>query len=305
MDHLRLRASFAIARLALGSAQPLSSMPNLLALFPSLLRFLLVYQKRVKSGGRIFQRLACKQASEDASFNDDKVPCNTPKGYTESRCVSLCEGMTSSSTDNGDAFMSSGEYVRDHGSLLSLQPWIFRTGDYQRDEELVKPNDDCSEKYGYEMDGFMYNSLPEISPQSVSLGYACGRGRRSLRTRRSHCNSIKPLSSTKNCLIPQLYDANFEIEEFVFSITFDTGMDKGNMKNVPGVSPLPELRTPKRKSRETPNNNLGPFNSQISHMISHQKVLLCHPCRGIKFNLLWGSTCHLECHMDIYINCSF
>ncbi|CAL9088595.1 unnamed protein product [Musa textilis] len=263
-----------------------------------------VYQKRVKSEGRIFQRLACKQAPEDASFNDDKAPCNTPRGYTESSCVSLCEGMASSSTDNGDAFMSSGEYVRDHGSLLSLQPWIFRTGSYQRDEELVKPNDYCSEKCGYEMDGFMYNSLPEISPQSVGLGYACSRDRSSLRTRRSHRNSIKPLSSTKNCLIPQLYDANFAIEEFVFSsfpssatpglrpfivtdeskiinkssfgstgITFDSGMDKGNMKNVLGVSPLPELRTPKRKSRETPQDKVGPSNSRRSDMISHKKGL--------------------------------
>ncbi|XP_018680406.2 uncharacterized protein LOC103982908 isoform X3 [Musa acuminata AAA Group] len=262
-----------------------------------------VYQKRVKSGGRIFQRLACKQAPEDASSNDDKVPCNTPRGYTESTCVSLREGMASSSTDNGDAFMSSGEYVRDHGSLLSLQPWIFKTGSYQRDEELVKPNDDCSEKCGYEMDGFMYNSLPEISPQSISLGYACGRGQSTIRARRSHRSSIKPLSSTENCLIPQLYDANFEIEEFVFSsfpssttpglrpfivtdeskivnkssfgstgITFDSGMNKGNMKNVTGVSSLPELRTSKRKSRETPHDIVGPSNSRRSHMISHQKA---------------------------------
>ncbi|XP_065004383.1 uncharacterized protein LOC103982148 isoform X2 [Musa acuminata AAA Group] len=259
--------------------------------------------KRVESGGSIFRRLICKQATEDASSNEDKVPCNTPRRSVGSRTDSSFEGMASGSSVNGDNLMSSGRYVRDHGSLLSLQPWIFRKGNYSTGEETGKANGKCSENCRYDMDGFMYNSSAEFSPLSVSLGHSCGRGRSSLRTRRPRQHSIKPLSSLENCLVPQIYSENFEFEEFVFSsfpspaapalrpfvitdgskiiskssfgdmdIPFGNGIQERNMKRVMGVSSLPEPRTPKRKSRETPDEKLESFNSQRSCRGCHQKV---------------------------------
>ncbi|CAL9090329.1 unnamed protein product [Musa textilis] len=259
-------------------------------------------QKRVESGGSIFRRLIRKQATEDASYSEDRVPCNTPRRSVESRTDSSFELMASSSSVNGDTFMSSGRYVRDHGSLLSLQPWIFRKGNYLRDEETGKANGKCSEKCRHDMDGFMCNSSAEFSPRSVSLGHSRGRGRSSLRTRRPHQHSIKPLASLEHCLVPQIYSEDFEFEEFVFSsfpspaapalrpfvitdgskiisksnfgdmdIPFGSGIQERNMKRVMGVSSLPEPRTPKRKSRETPDEKLESFNSQRSCRGSHQK----------------------------------
>ncbi|RRT37081.1 hypothetical protein B296_00048090 [Ensete ventricosum] len=243
-------------------------------------------QKRVESGSSIFQRLICKQATEDASSNEDKVPCNTPRRSVESTTDSSFEGMASGNSVNEDTFMSSGRYVRNHGSLLSLQPWIFRKGNYLRDEETGKANGECSEKCRYDMDGVMYNSSVEFSPPTVSLSHSRGRGRSSLRNRRPPQNSIKPLSSLENCLVPQIYSKNFEFEEFVFSpfpspaqpalrpfvitdgskiiskssfgdmdIPFGSGIQEGNVKRPMGVSYFPEPRTPKRKSRETPDEN--------------------------------------------------
>ncbi|RWW20119.1 hypothetical protein GW17_00015787, partial [Ensete ventricosum] len=259
-------------------------------------------QKRVESGSSIFQRLICKQATEDASSSEDKVPCNTPRRSVESTTDSSFEGMASGNSVNEDTFMSSGRYVRNHGSLLSLQPWIFRKGNYLRDEETGKANGECSEKCRYDMDGVMYNSSVEFSPPSVSLSHSRGRGRSSLRNRHPPQNSIKPLSSLENCLVPQIYSKNFEFEEFVFSpfpspaqpalrpfvitdgskiiskssfgdmdIPFGSGIQEGNVKRPMGVSYFPEPRTPKRKSRETPDEKLDSFNSQRSCRGSHQK----------------------------------
>ncbi|WOL07763.1 hypothetical protein Cni_G16511 [Canna indica] len=258
-------------------------------------------QKSAKSGGSIFHRLAYKQAAEDCSLNDDKVPHNISIRSMESTADALSDGISSSSV-NGDAFVNSGDYVRDHGSLLSLQPWIFKKGNHLRDEEILNVNGMCSEKCEYATDCYMSNSLPKISPQSVSLGYAHARGQSYLRTRRSRRSSNKTFSSMDNCLIPQLYNENFEIEEFVFSsfppstrpglrpfvvtdgsniiskssyvpvdVSSEIGMDKVKMEKVSGVSPLPKLRTPKRKSRETPHEKLGSSNIQRARKVTHHK----------------------------------
>lgn len=274
-------------------------------------------QKGDDSGGGIFRRLLYKQAAADAYINEHNVPCNTPRRSEESGADASFVGVTSSSRVNGDAFVSSEEYVRDPGSLLSLQPWVFRKGNYSRDDEIQKVNGGCSEQCSSEMVGFMYKSLAEISSTSASLGNMHGRGRSSLRTRRSRRRSIKPVSSMRNCLIPQLYNQNFEIEEFdlnpfpspsapalrpffvtdgnkiiskssfgEITVPFDSIMNKGVMKNVTEISPLPELRISKQKSSATPRG--GPsFNSQRSNMLSLHKGIplrahvLCSLMRAI------------------------
>lgn len=115
----------------------------------------------------IFPKLIPKQITgEDFPFEKEVVPCNTPT--SSSRYHNAANGTNSKDSD---------EYVRDMGSILSLQPWIFR-----------KEN---------------------------NLGIRYGRSKSNLRARRGRRNSIKPLSM-ENCLIPQLYDENFEFEEYVF-----------------------------------------------------------------------------------------
>nr|CAD1819436.1 unnamed protein product [Ananas comosus var. bracteatus] len=209
-------------------------------------------QKRPESGSNIFRRLICRQISVILSP------------------------------------IKRSEYVRDPSSILSLQPWIFKRENSQINEENMDPNGDFSDKYAYEMNGFTDASMAEASPRSVSLGYSSGRGQSSLRSRRSRRNTTKPLTSMENSLIPQLYNENFEIEEYVYSsfsspravaarpfivtdgskiisksgyepsvVPFNFGLRKDNEVDslrvkVPlfGFSPLPELRKMKRKSRE-------------------------------------------------------
>lgn len=259
-----------------------------------------VNQKDVKSGGSIFQRLVCKEAKENSSSNDDKVPYNTSRRSVESTAYALFEEFAPNGV-TGNALVNSEAYVSDHGSLLSLQPWIFRKGDCLRDDETMKENGECSIFCAQQRNGFMFNSLAEVSPQSVSLGYKHGRTRSSLRSRRHHRNSVKPLSSMENCLIPQLYKDNFEIENFVstsfpssttspFVITdgskiisklsyeainldFGSGIDKDSEKSVTGAS-LPGLRTPKRKSREIPHKKLDSISSQRLKKLAHHEGII-------------------------------
>ncbi|XP_042474016.1 uncharacterized protein LOC122056236 [Zingiber officinale] len=232
-----------------------------------------VNEKIVNSGCSSFQKFSSKRDEERSSV-DDLV--------------------------NGDCLMNPGEYVSNHGSILSLQPWIFRKGSYLKDKEMTKANGDHFEIIGSEMDVFSNNSLAESSPRNVNLSYKSGRGQSSLRNRSSRCKSNKPLSSLEDCLIPHLYNENFEFKEFDFSssstlssmrplvvtdgnkiirknsyepvdVNFYSGIDNTNMENISGVSPLPGLRTPKRKSRDILPDKLGPSNTRRPRRLIHRK----------------------------------
>ncbi|KAG6498268.1 hypothetical protein ZIOFF_046180 [Zingiber officinale] len=232
-------------------------------------------QKIVNSECSIFQKFASKRDSEHSSVED---------------------------LVNGDSLMNPREYVRNHGSLLSLQPWIFRKGSCPKDKEMMKVHGNHYEITGNGMDDFSNNSLIESFP-SVNLSFTHDRGQSSLRSRSSHRKSTRPLSSLENCLIPHLYDENFEFEEFAFSsfpsstlsstrplvvtdgnnviskssygpadINLHSGADNTNMKSLFGVSPLPEFRTPKRKSRQTLPHKLDPSNTRRPQRLAHHKV---------------------------------
>ncbi|KAG1368646.1 hypothetical protein COCNU_14G011140 [Cocos nucifera] len=263
-------------------------------------------RKRFESGGNIFHRLIRRQTAEDSSSGNDKVPCNTPRKFLESRVNAPLEGMASSSGFQGDTLMSSDEYLRDHSNLLSLHPWIFRKD--QIGEKVVKVNGEFSDKSGYEMNRFSNASLVDVSPINVSLGYGHGKGRRTLRSRRSRRYSVKPLTSIEICLVPQLYEENFEIEEYVFSslsppsgqaakpfvitdgnrvisksshehlgnncLHKDVAVSSGVKETVVGVSPLPDLKRLKRKSREMQHGRLVSSNSQRSCKFSHSQESL-------------------------------
>jgi hypothetical protein len=125
------------------------------------------------SRSSIFPKLIPIQITgEDFPFEKEEVPCNTPT--SSSRYHNSANGTNSKDPD---------EYIRDMGSILSLQPWIFK-----------KEN---------------------------NLGLGNGRNKSALRARRGRRNSIKPVSMA-NCLIPQLYDENFEFEEYVFGSLLTT-----------------------------------------------------------------------------------
>lgn len=269
-------------------------------------------RKSFESGGNIFHRLIQRQTAEDASSGSDRVPCNTPRKFLDSRINAPFDEMASTSGIKGDTLMSSGEYLRDHSNLLSLQPWIFRKDSTQIGEKGVKVNVVFSDKAGYEMNRFSNASLVDVSPISVSLGYGHGKGRRTLRSRRSHRYSVKPLTSIETCLVPQLYEENFEIQEYVFSsfsppsapaakpfiitdgnrviskssheplgnngLHKDVAVSSGVMETVVEVSSLPDLKKLKRKSREMRHGRLVSSDSQKSCKSPHSQGSIINLC---------------------------
>ena len=66
---------------------------------------------------------------------------------------------------------NSNELVKDHSSLLSLQPWIFRKEIFEHDEDERKVNGDFSDTLNRLADALQ----GELSSRNVNLGY--GRGK--------------------------------------------------------------------------------------------------------------------------------
>ncbi|XP_072989095.1 uncharacterized protein [Typha latifolia] len=262
-------------------------------------------QKRMESGSNIFRRLICRQASGDLSLDTEKVPCNTPKSSLGSRADGSLNKMTSNSATNATGF--SEEYVQDPSSILSLQPWIFKMDDSHINKENMNLSGGFSGRCGNQMNGFVDTSAVEVSPKCIKLGYGSARGRSFIRSKRSRRSSVKPLFSMENCLIPQLYNEKFEIEEYVFSsfsspttsmrpfvvtdgskiiskssyeplsASVDTILQEVDressrvVETVVGMSPLPEIRKSKRKSRDIQHSRLGISNSQRMTKYSHSQ----------------------------------
>lgn len=277
--------------------------------------------KSFESRASIFRRLVHKHTSEDVSSGNDKVPHNTPRNSLESRAKAPLEGTASSSGVEGDTLMSSREYVRDHSTLLSLQPWIFRKDSTQIGEDRVVG--EFSDKSRYEMNRLSDASLVDTAPWSVSLGYRHGRGRSTLRSRRSRRYSVKPFTSMETCLVPQLYNENFEIEEYLFGSlsspsaqaakTFvitdgsriisksshehlgnnglhkDVGVSSGERETTIGVPSLPELKRLKRNSSEAQHGRLASSSSQRSCKFPHSQDSLDGPlifCLGVSIGVI-------------------
>lgn len=259
--------------------------------------------KIVASGCNTCQKLASKRDAEDYSVKDDKLPCKTPVS-TEFTVDALSHRMVPRPV-NGVSLINSAEYASHRGSLLSLQPWIFRKESYLRGKEITKVVEDYSKLREREMDGLLNNLLRESASSRVNFSHAHGRGQSCLRSRCSCRGISKPLSSMEDYLIPQLYNENFETEEFVFGSVrssttsgirpfvtdgskiiskscygpvdnnFDNELDnKISMKSVSGVLPLPPLRTAKRKSRETPHEKLVHSNTIGPLKFAHHKGIV-------------------------------
>ncbi|KAG6491915.1 uncharacterized protein LOC122000959 [Zingiber officinale] len=256
--------------------------------------------KIVSSGCNTLQKLASKRDAEDYSVKDDKIPCKTPVS-TEFTVDVLSHGMVPRPV-NGVSLINSAEYVGHRGSLLSLQPWIFRKASYLRDKEIKKVAEDCSKLSEREMDDLVNNLLRENTSRRVNLSHAHGRGPSCLRSQCSCRGTSKPLSSMEDYLLPQLYNENCESEEFLFSSipssttsdirpfvtdgsniistscsgpvdnNFASELDnKTYVKSVSGVLPLPKLRTAKRNCRETPHEKLVHSNTIEPLKFGHHK----------------------------------
>jgi hypothetical protein len=222
-----------------------------------------------------------------------------------------------SGSQNTDS-VSPSEYVRDPGSILSLQPWIFRKSDCHNNGEMIGSRVVGKGKNLF--DGFRDSQAVEVSPRSPSLGSGCVRGCGALRSRRYCRHMIKPLAETENSYIPQLYSENFEIEECTFApvpspasmspfvvtdgrrvisklcyelVPFNIVFGKEECLNgsrIPGsligIAPLPELKKLKKEGREPHNAILGLSGTRRSSKAPEQAGNLAS-CYKSNFILLW------------------
>uniref|UniRef100_A0A453JWZ7 Uncharacterized protein n=1 Tax=Aegilops tauschii subsp. strangulata TaxID=200361 RepID=A0A453JWZ7_AEGTS len=243
--------------------------------------------KNAEMGNDVFRRIILNQVGRDIGLEEENVPCNTPRNSVHSRFGgSSAKFGASTSGSTGVESVSPGEYVRDPGSILSLQPWIFKRSSTKNNEEMVVPSGGRVVGRGKNLvDGFRDGSTTEVSTRSPGLGSGPGRGRGALRSRRPQRHFINPLVATENSYIPQLYDENFEFEECTFApvpspasarpfivtdgrriisksryepvpVPFDIGFDNEECRNgskvpesVVGIAPLPELNKSKRGSQ--------------------------------------------------------
>lgn len=260
----------------------------------------------------VFCRMTVNHNVGDIDFDEENVPCNTPRNSVHSALGgSGSSGRAVASTSGGHNMdsVSPGEYVRDPGSILSLQPWIFRRSGSQNNEERIHTSGSKAFTAGKNLvDCFRDAQAVEVSTRSPGLGSGPGRACGALRSRRSRRNLMKPLVRMDNSYIPQLYSDNFEIEECVFApvpspasarpfivtdgrriisksryipvpVPFNIGPDKEECRDnsmfpgsVIGIASLPELNKLKQE-RESHTVRLGLSGSQRSSKSYGQTAL--------------------------------
>ncbi|CAD6258465.1 unnamed protein product [Miscanthus lutarioriparius] len=264
--------------------------------------------KNGEVGNNVFCRMILNQIAGNLGLDVENVPCNTPRNSVHSAFCGSSGGRavaSTSSSHNTDS-VSPGEYVRDPGSLLSLQPWIFRRNGSQNYGEHVL----ASAKGKNLVHVLREGQAVEISPRSPGLGSGPGRGCGALRSRRSRRNLMKPLVPMDNSYVPQLSSENFEIEECTFApapspasarpfivtdgrriisksryeqvpLPFNIGSDKEECRGtsvMPGslirIAPLPDLKKLKHESRNSHDARLGLSGSQRTSK-SHEQAGLC------------------------------
>lgn len=257
--------------------------------------------KNGEVGNNVFRRMILNQISGDLGLDVENVPCNTPRNSVHSAFGGSSGGraVASTSVSHNSNSVSPGEYVRDPGSILSLQPWIFRRSGSQNYGEIASGSKAIGKGKNL-VDVFLEGQAVEISPRSPCLGSGPGRGSGALRSRRSRRNLMKPLVPMDNSYVPQLYNENFEIEELTFApapspasarpfivtdgrriisksryepvpLPFNIGLDNEQCRgtsmmpgSVIGMATLPELKKLKHETKDSHNARLGLSGSQRS-----------------------------------------
>ncbi|GJM95359.1 hypothetical protein PR202_ga12084 [Eleusine coracana subsp. coracana] len=260
------------------------------------------HSKNGETGSNGYHRMVANQIAGGFVLDEVNALFNTPRNSVHSKFIGSSGRAAACTTGsrNTDS-VSPNEYVRDPGSILSLQPWIFRkSGSLNKEETIIGKGKNL-------FDGFHNGHAAEVSPRSPGLGSGPRRGCGALRSRSSRKHLIKPLVQTENSYIPQLYSESFEIEECTFApvpspasvrpfivtdgrrvisksryepVPFNIGFDKEECLNgsripgsVIGIAPLPELKKLKKEGRELHNARRGLPDTQRSSKPSGQAGL--------------------------------
>ncbi|CAN6334559.1 unnamed protein product [Urochloa humidicola] len=258
--------------------------------------------KNGEVGNNVFHRVIHNQIAGDISFDEESVPCNTPRNSVHSTFGSSSgRAVASTSGSHNTDSMIPGDYLRDPGSILSLQPWIFKRSGSQNNEERMDASGSRTFGSGRNLlDCFRDAQAVEVCARSPGVGSGPGRGSGALSCRRPRRNLMKPLELMDNSYVPHLYSENFEIEECTFApvpspasarpfivtdgrrvisksryepvpVPFNIGLQKEERRgtsmmpgSVIGVAPLPELKKLKQEDRDSHTAKLGLSGSQRS-----------------------------------------
>ncbi|KAK8937383.1 hypothetical protein KSP39_PZI012098 [Platanthera zijinensis] len=163
-----------------------------------------VDQKKTQSGDFSFSRFFLRQAKQSDYSDVEKI--STKFMRTCSDISSVREEMVSSSEIYSAVL--GDEFVGDNGSLLSLQPWIFKR---EKSSKRVEESSDSSSRWSFDWGDFSWTprgSPRRINPNRHSIG--------SKKRRQGGCN-LRPVTFTDNFFAPHLRSENVGIEEHTFN----------------------------------------------------------------------------------------
>ncbi|PKA53681.1 hypothetical protein AXF42_Ash009177 [Apostasia shenzhenica] len=164
-------------------------------------------KKKVQSGNFLLRRLFRKEINkQDFTFGPDE---NCRESIRSSSDISLCheaslEEVASTSRVYSEHHVGS-EYVMDNGSLLSLQPWIFRM---EQNWKLEEEDSDALCRWSHDLSGYEWTLCVSPNRMRSSNWNNCGK-------RHAHRHILRPVTYTEN-FMPHFPD-NVGVEEYAFS----------------------------------------------------------------------------------------
>lgn len=157
-----------------------------------------VDQKKLQSVDCPFSRLFARQAEHGASSDAEKIQTK----YMRSSSDISSRREDTASPCGIKCGVSGEEFVRDNGSLLSLQPWIFKRAKSSKTEE----DSDASVCWSFDW-GFSHGSPRRISPSSNWIGSK----------KRQDRYNFRPITPAENIFMPHLCSEKVAVEEYTFN----------------------------------------------------------------------------------------
>lgn len=163
-----------------------------------------VDQKKTRSGDFCFSRFFHRQAKQSDYSDAEKI---STKFMRTSSDISSAREEKVSSSEIYSAVLGD-EFVGDNGSLLSLQPWIFKRG---KSSKRVEESSDSSSRWSFDWGDYSWSprgSPRRINPNSHLVG--------SKKRRQGGC-TLRPVTFTDSFFTPHLRSENVRVEEHTFN----------------------------------------------------------------------------------------
>lgn len=157
-----------------------------------------VDQKKLQSGDCAFHRFFARQAENGVSSGAETI--RTKYLRSSSDLSSRREGKASPCGISSE--VSGEEFLRDNGSLLSLQPWIFKRAKCSKREE----GSDASVCWSFDW-GFSHGSPRRINPSSNWINSK----------KRQDRSNFRPITPAEDIFTPHLCSEKVAVEAYTFN----------------------------------------------------------------------------------------